>query len=60
MNAKFGGGVNNAGFKALPPKAQHNILSNMAYGGDTKSQIVNVDSRMLAKLISAGANIEKL
>ena len=60
MNAKFGGGVNNAGFKALPAKAQHNILSNMAYGGDTKSQIVNVDSRMLAKLISAGANIEKL
>jgi len=60
MNAKFGGGVNNAGFKALPSKAQHNILSNMAYGGDTKSQIVNVDSRMLAKLISAGANIEKL
>mgnify|MGYP003671997031 FL=1 len=60
MNAKFGGGVNNAGFKALPAEAQHNILSNMAYGGDTKSQIVNVDSRMLAKLISAGANIEKL
>jgi len=60
MNAKFGGGVNNAGFKALPAEAQHNILSNMAYGGDTKPQIVNVDSRMLAKLISAGANIEKL
>ena len=33
MNAKFGGGVNNAGFKALPAEAQHNILSNMAYGG---------------------------
>ena len=25
--------VNNPGFKALPPEAQHNILSNMAYGG---------------------------
>lgn len=31
--AKKGGGVNNPGFKALPPEAQHNILSNMAYGG---------------------------
>ncbi|MHA2388720.1 MAG: hypothetical protein ACXACW_08365, partial [Candidatus Hodarchaeales archaeon] len=31
--SKQGGGVNNAGFKALPPEAQHNILSNMAYGG---------------------------
>ena len=31
--SKEGGGVNNAGFKALPPEAQHNILSNMAYGG---------------------------
>ena len=31
--SKQGGGVNNPGFKALPPQAQHNILSNMAYGG---------------------------
>ena len=31
--SKQGGGVNNAGFKALPAEAQHNILSNMAYGG---------------------------
>ena len=31
--SKQGGGVNNPGFKALPPEAQHNILSNMAYGG---------------------------
>lgn len=31
--SKEGGGVNNPGFKALPPEAQHNILSNMAYGG---------------------------
>ena len=31
--SKEGGGVNNAGFRALPPEAQHNILSNMAYGG---------------------------
>lgn len=30
-----GGGVNNAGFKALPSAVQHNILSNLAYGGST-------------------------
>tara|TARA_R100000935_G_scaffold34040_1_gene54592 strand:- start:26856 stop:30140 length:3285 start_codon:yes stop_codon:yes gene_type:complete len=32
--AKNGGGINNAGFKALPPQAQQNILDNMLYGGD--------------------------
>ena len=32
--AKQGGGINNAGFKALPPQAQQNILDNMLYGGD--------------------------
>ena len=32
--AKKGGGINNAGFKALPPEAQYNIMSNMAMGGD--------------------------
>ena len=31
--AKMGKGVNNEGFKALPDYVQHNILSNMAYGG---------------------------
>ena len=62
MNAKFGGGINNAGFKALPAEAQHNILSNMAYGGAKKlnEKIVNVNSKILAKLIAAGANIEIL
>ena len=30
-----GGGINNAGFKALPPQAQHNIMSNMAMGGES-------------------------
>ena len=34
----YGGGVNNPGFKALPPEAQHNILSNMAYGGANVAQ----------------------
>ncbi len=33
-----GGGVNNPGFKALPPEAQHNILSNMSTGGDGPSK----------------------
>jgi len=33
LYAKKGGGVNNAGFKALPAEAQANILQNMAYGG---------------------------
>jgi hypothetical protein len=33
-NAWYGnGGTNNAGFKALPDYVQHQILSNMAYGG---------------------------
>ena len=30
-----GGGINNEGFKALPSAVQHNILSNLAYGGST-------------------------
>ena len=69
---KEGGGVNNPGFKALPASVQHNILSNLAYGGftgpeaylanvaQTGGEIVSVDSRILAKLIAAGADIEKL
>ena len=32
--SKQGGGINNAGFKALPDFVQHNILSNMASGGE--------------------------
>lgn len=77
-----GGGVNNAGFKALPSAVQHNILSNLAYGGSTGpeaymankdrvikeamskaesgGETVSVDASMLAKLISAGADIEML
>ena len=80
--SKEGGGVNNAGFKALPDYVQSNILSNMAYGGPKGSEAylanrdraikrsmgraqqggetIEVDSRMLAKLIAAGADIEKL
>jgi hypothetical protein len=34
LKLKKGGGVNNPGFKALPPEAQHNILSNMSKGGE--------------------------
>ena len=37
-----GGGVNNDGFKALPPNVQHNILSNMASGGE-ESYLANRD-----------------
>ena len=80
--SKEGGGVNNAGFKALPDYVQSNILSNMAYGGPKGAEAylankdraikrsmgraqqggetIEVDSRMLAKLIAAGADIEKL
>ena len=39
MTAKNGGGVNNAGFKALPPEAQANILQNMQGGGTPGEQI---------------------
>lgn len=35
VTSKMGGGTNNAGFKALPTSVQHNILSNLAYGGST-------------------------
>ena len=35
VTSKMGGGTNNAGFKALPASVQHNILSNLAYGGST-------------------------
>ncbi len=80
--SKEGGGVNNAGFKALPDYVQSNILSNMAYGGPKGAEAylankdraikrsmgraqqggetIEVDSKMLAKLIAAGADIEKL
>ena len=40
--SKEGGGVNNPGFKALPPNVQHNILSNMASGGE-ESYLANRD-----------------
>lgn len=30
----YGGGTNNPGFKALPPKVQQNILDNMGIGGE--------------------------
>jgi len=33
MNAKEGGGVNNAGFEALPDYVKHKILKNMQVGG---------------------------
>ena len=40
--SKKGGGVNNDGFKALPPNVQHNILTNMASGGE-ESYLANRD-----------------
>jgi hypothetical protein len=57
--SKEGGGVNNPGFKALPPEAQHNILSNMAYGGakGEEAYLANRDrviKRELAKAQEAG------
>ena len=57
--SKEGGGVNNPGFKALPPEAQHNILSNMAYGGakGEEAYLANRDKvikRELAKAQDAG------
>lgn len=65
-----GGGINNPGFKALPPEAQHNILSNMATGGDKASRkdvkeysntwdISKGDTRtILNELINKGANLD--
>ncbi len=57
--SKEGGGVNNPGFKALPAEAQHNILSNMAYGGakGEEAYLANRDrviKRELAKAQEAG------
>ena len=57
--SKEGGGVNNPGFKALPAEAQHNILSNMAYGGakGEEAYLANRDrviKRELTKAQEAG------
>ncbi len=67
---KKGGGVNNSGFKALPPEAQHNILSNMSLGGDKASKKDVKDysktwgtnkrdtKNILHTLIQEGANLD--
>ena len=49
--SKEGGGVNNPGFKALPPNVQHNILSNMASGGE-ESYLANRDRVIKAAIAS--------
>tara|TARA_R110002012_G_scaffold7004_1_gene33149 strand:- start:94 stop:2823 length:2730 start_codon:yes stop_codon:yes gene_type:complete len=53
--SKQGGGVNNPGFKALPPEAQHNILSNMAYGGakGAEAYLENRDSVIKREMAKA-------
>jgi hypothetical protein len=38
------GGINNAGFQALPEYVQNKILSNMAYGGDMYGGQMDMDS----------------
>jgi len=67
---KKGGGVNNPGFQALPPEAQHNILSNMSLGGDKASKKDVKDysktwgtnkrdtKNILYSLIQDGANLD--
>ena len=67
---KKGGGVNNPGFQALPPEAQHNILSNMSLGGDKASKKDVKDysktwgtnkrdtKNILYSLIQNGANLD--
>ena len=54
--SKQGGGVNNPGFKALPPAAQHNILSNMAYGGEegAAAYLANRDRVIKREMAKAG------
>jgi hypothetical protein len=44
-----GGGVNNEGFKALPSAVQHNILSNLAYGGSTGPEAYLANRDMVIK-----------
>jgi hypothetical protein len=65
-----GGGINNEGFKALPSAVQHNILSNMATGGDGPSRkdvkeyskVWDTNKRdtktIIQELINKGANLE--
>jgi hypothetical protein len=55
LYAKKGGGVNNAGFKALPPEAQANILQNMQGGGVPGQQIPGMPTRAQLDAIT-GAN----
>ena len=44
-----GGGINNEGFKALPSAVQHNILSNLAYGGSTGPEAYLANRDMVIK-----------
>ena len=59
-----GGGVNNEGFKALPSAVQHNILSNLAYGGSTgpEAYLANRDMVIKREMAKAqdGVEIQKL
>ena len=52
-----GGGVNNSGFKALPPHVQHNILSNMASGGEA-AYLANRDRVIKREMAKAQEGIE--
>jgi len=56
--SKYGGGTNNAGFKALPPEAQANILQNMQRGGVPGQQIPGMPTKAQLDAITGANEIE--
>ena len=55
--SKQGGGINNAGFKALPDFVQHNILSNMSGGGEA-AYLANRDRVIKREMAQAQEGVE--
>ena len=53
--SKYGGGTNNAGFKALPKNVQANILQNMQGGGTPGQQIPGMPTKAQLDALT-GAN----
>ena len=53
--SKYGGGTNNAGFKALPKSVQANILQNMQGGGTPGQQIPGMPTKAQLDALT-GAN----
>ena len=56
--SKYGGGTNNAGFKALPKNVQANILQNMQGGGTPGQQIPGMPTKAQLDALTGANKIE--